>query len=370
MNLKNKITFVNSTLSGGGSEAVCVNIANAFANKGWKVDLVILNLKEEAYKYRLSSKVKLVELNVNHARNSSYSLIKYIYKYKPKIIFVFNYELSIMLLILRFLLRFKFRIIARNINTLSIKIRVLKEENFWNKYVVSNLIKYFYNKLDHIVNQCNAMRDDLIGIYPKLLNSCSVVYNPLSPEYENYSKKNNINNIKKKDYLLCVGRLEKQKAFHFAIESFAKIQSKFPNLRLKIIGKGSLEKDLKKKAKDLSILNKVDFLGFQKDLIPYYLYSKATILTSHYEGYPNVLIESIAMNTPVVSFDCASGPSEIIKDGINGYLVKYMDFNDLKNKLIKTITTEFNYNDLNNSIKKNKIENVFQHYEKIILQFY
>ena len=86
-----------------------------------------------------------------------------------------------------------------------------------------------------------------------------------------------------------MGRLEKQKAFNYAIEAFSGIKDNFPNLRLKIVGQGSLKQELKQKAIDLNVENRVDFEGFQKDIIPYYLHSKATVLTSIYEGYPNVL---------------------------------------------------------------------------------
>ena len=64
--------------------------------------------------------------------------------------------------------------------------------------------------------------------------------------------------------MLCVGRLEKQKAFHLAIKAFAGISEEFPNLRLKIVGMGILENDLKQEASKLNILNKIDFEGFQK----------------------------------------------------------------------------------------------------------
>ncbi len=61
------------------------------------------------------------------------------------------------------------------------------------------------------------------------------------------------------------------------------------------------------------------------DVNGYYNRSKSTILTSLYEGYPNVLAESLTAGTPVVSFDCQSGPNEIIRDGINGYLIPCFD---------------------------------------------
>ncbi len=169
--------------------------------------------------------------------------------------------------------------------------------------------------------------------------------------------------------MLCVGRLEKQKAFHIAIEVFAGIANKFPHLRLKIVGKGSLEKELRQKAHDFNVASRVDFEGFRKDIIPYYLYANATLLTSIYEGYPNVLIESIALNTPVVSFDCPGGPREIIKNGVNGYLVENLDVNDFKKKISNLLQTKFNFEDLKISIKKNDIKKVFKQYEDIVNLF-
>ena len=368
--IKNKkITFVISTLGGGGAEGVCVSIANSFAHKGWKVDLVVLNLKNETYFHRLSKSINLIVLNINNVRNSTFPLLKYIYKNKPKIMFVFNYESSIIIMILRYILRFKLKIISRNINTFSIKLEQFKKQGYWTKYFVLPLIKLFYDKTDHVINQCYAMRDDLIRMYPRLTENSSVIYNPVPFHIEEYINKHDLSQIKKKNYILCVGRLEKQKAFNYAIEAFSGIKDNFPNLRLKIVGQGSLKQELKQKAIDLNVENRVDFEGFQKDIIPYYLHSKATVLTSIYEGYPNVLIESIAMNTPVVAFNCPNGPNEIIKDGINGYLVNQFDVKDLKNKLSILLEEKFDYENLKNSIKNNHSEKVFKDYESLINLF-
>ena len=369
MRLKNKITLVISSLGAGGAEGVCITIANKFVESGWKVDLIVLNLINESFLNRLSKDVKLVLLNVNHSRYSIIQLIKYIYKNKISTVLVFNHELAVILVIIRILFRFKLKIISRNISVLSIKIKKLKLQNFWTKYIVRPLIKYFYQKIDHVINQCHSMRDDLIAMYPQLINNSSVIHNPISVHIIDYVNKNDLTKIKKKDYLLCVGRLEEVKAFHYAIEGFASIADEFPNLRLKIVGEGILNQKLRQKAIDCNVSDKVDFEGFQKNIIPYYLYAKATIQTSHYEGYPNVLIESIAMNTPVVAFDCPGGTSEIIRDNFNGYLVKHKSLNDLKKKLSKILLNKFNDRDLKNSVKKNYTHDVFRHYKKLIISF-
>ena len=367
--LSKKITILISSLSGGGAEGVSVNIANSFAEDGWQVDLVVLHLKNATYLDRVLDKVNLVVLNVNNARYSTFPLMKYIRNKKPDIIFVFNYELAALLVIIRTITRFKTKIIARNMNTFSKVSIISKEKNLWIRVVVRFLIDKFYSKADHIVNQSHAMREDLISVHPQLKDNSSVIYNPVAKHIEDYANSNDLNNIKKRDYLLCVGRLEKQKAFHYAIEGFAGIASKFPNLRLKIVGKGRLEKELRQNAIDFGVEDRVDFEGFQKHMIPYYLYAKATLLTSIYEGYPNVLVESITLKTPVVAFDCPSGPSEIIKDEINGYLVKYQDVEELKEKLISVLSKSALSEDINKTVNQNRVNQVYNLYKKVINSF-
>ena len=277
--------------------------------------------------------------------------------------------MSILLVFLRFLFNLNIKIISRNTSTLSIRLKEFQKKKPLISYVIRPLVKFFYSRVDQVINQCAGMSEDLIKTIPKLDKKSTVIYNPISSQIINYSNKNDLTQIIKKNYILCVGRLEKVKAYHYAIESFAGIANNFPNLRLKIVGKGSLKHELKLKAIQCHVENKVDFEGFQKNIIPYFLYSKATILTSLYEGYPNILIESIAMNTPVVAFNCQNGPNEIIQDGINGYLAEYKSVEDLKTKLLMTLNNNFSYKNLKNSINKNQIENVEEHWEKLINQF-
>ena len=366
MSKNKKITFIISSLSGGGAENVCISMANIFVKNGWEVDLLILKKKNDNSQSLISKKIKLVTLDASHARTSILPLTKYFFKNKPKIVLLFNYEITVIILILRLILNLKLTIISRNTNMFTIRLKELKKENYWSNLVSSNLIKIFYSNSDHVINQCEAMRQDLNSYFPKLINKSSTIYNPISIKIDNFIKKHNLSQIKKQNYLLCIGRLEKQKAFQYAIEAFAKVSNKFPELRLKIVGKGSLENELKKNCIDYGISNKIDFEGFQENIIPYYLYARGTMLTSLYEGYPNVLIESIALNTPVVSFNCPGGPSEIIKDGVNGFIANHLDTDDLSNKIIKLLNTKFNSKDLELSLNKNQINNIYLQYSKLI----
>ncbi|GHY57124.1 putative glycosyl transferase family 1 [Vibrio cholerae] len=361
MHSKNKkITLFISSLAGGGAEGVCVNVANGLADHGWQVDLVVLHTNNSAYLKRVSRKVNLVVLGVNHARHAPLPLLRYIRQRKPEKMLVFNYELAVLTVMLRSLFRFKTKIIARNINTFSKN--MTQPQGIWQRYIVTPLINHFYGKCDHIINQCQAMRDDLISVFPHLADKTSVIYNPVAKHVEDYAKAHDLTLVEKQDYLLCVGRLEKQKAFHYAIESFAGIVNDFPTLRLKIVGQGSLEQSLKQCAIDFGVADRVDFEGFQADMIPYYLHAKATLLTSLYEGFPNVLIESITLGTPVVAFDCPSGPREIIQDGVNGYLVEYLSVQDLQDEMKKLLIKKIDSTSVKMSTKLYRLKTVVEHY--------
>jgi glycosyltransferase involved in cell wall biosynthesis len=361
---KKRVTLLINSLSGGGAEGVCINLANGLVEKGWDIDLLVLNLNNAAYKNRVSHKVNIIDLGVNHARYAFFPLLSYIKRNTPRKILVFNYELTVILVLYRIFMRFKFEIIARNINTISLKQQ--QEKGVWRKYIVIPLINKFYCSADYIINQCDAMRDDLIRFYPNVKAKLGVIYNPVAMYIEEYINRSDDIPIEHGDYILCVGRLEKQKAFHYAIEAFSIISKDYPELRLKLVGQGSLDIDLKYYAKVHGVEEKVDFEGFQEKIIPYYLNAKATVLTSLYEGFPNALVESITLGTPIISFDCPSGPKEIILEGVNGYLVPYQNKELLVENLRKILNDDWCTAIVSETASKYKFDLIIDEYIKVL----
>ena len=362
---KNNIVFFISSLGGGGAEGVCVSLANAMAKRGWQVNLLVLNLNNALHQTTLDPLVNLVSLNVQHTRNAIFPLKRYIRNNKPDKFLVFNYELAVLLVLLRGWLNSDYKIIARNINSLRSKQQQV--QSLWRKCIVYPLIHRLYYKVDFVINQCCAMQEELISLYPQISSKSVVIYNPVNTHILEAAKNTPSLFIKKGGYLLCVGRLEKQKAFHLAIEGFAILAEDFPTLKLKILGEGRLENELKLLAVNLNIQDRVDFVGYQKNMIPFYQNANATVLTSLYEGFPNVLVESITLGTPVIAFDCQSGPGEIIEEGVNGCLVKSRDIHALATAIKTILTTPPSQELVQHNTDKYDIENIVVLYEKVLL---
>jgi len=320
------VTFFITALEGGGAEAVCVNVVNGLAERGWNVTLVVLHLNKAAYLDRISPLVLLHVLEVEYVRHAFFALHRYLKRNDVKNAVVFNYELTVMMVVVRAVGFHKFALIARNINTLSEAKK--RSKGVWRKHIVSPLIDAFYCKADIVINQCEGMRQDLVELYGVDGSKAPVIYNSVNQRVEAVSKSLRFHEIEKQEYFLCVGRLDEQKAFHYAIEAFSRVADEMPGMRLKIVGQGRLESQLRDAARVHGVEERVDFEKFQEDIIPFYLGAKATLLTSLYEGFPNVLVESITLGTPVIAFDCKSGPREIINEQ-NGVLVEYLSVDGL-----------------------------------------
>lgn len=355
--------FINS-LRGGGAERVCTTIANGLVEQGHDVRLIVLNLKNAVYDKDLDKKVRIINLQKKHARGSFFVLASYLSREKPKKLLVFNHQLAVLLVILRKLLAVPCKIFARNINTLSLQ--RLYQKSLWHKYVVHILVKFFYRRVDFLIAQSVGMKEDLLQHYGFNPQKIEVIYNPVSQSIVNKSP---YLDKKKNKEIYYIGKLTPQKGLHFLINSFTECIEKCPDLTLNVVGDGPLRSELESLVLTLGLEKKVIFRGFTKDIVSCYSKASVVVLTSLYEGFPNVLVESISVGTPVVSFDCPSGPKEIILDDVNGYLVPTGDIEYLTNKMLQAINKEWDREKIIQTAKRFSSEKIIKQYVNILENF-
>lgn len=129
--------------------------------------------------------------------------------------------------------------------------------------------------------------------------------------------------------VLAAGRLVPQKGFDLLLAAWAKAAPDFPGWQLRIVGSGPNKNRLEMRACELAIRDGVYFVSHSNDMDKEYRSAAIYVMSSRSEGLPLVLIEAKAFGLPIVSFDCACGPSDIVRDGVDGLLVPAGDVDAL-----------------------------------------
>ncbi len=227
-----------------------------------------------------------------------------------------------------------------------------------------SLFYTFYNlpNVRNIVCLTRQMQHDLRRIFPgkrlKVINNASILPSPdklLEPLPEHLKPT--------RPYLVALGRLTKTKAYDVAIKAYHRARI-WEEADLFIIGDGGSKVNLEELVDKLDIGQYVHFAGYLAN--PYPLVKDAVCLvhTSVREGFPNVLVEALSLQVPVIATDCKTGPSEIIIDSENGYLVPVGDVKAIAKKMRHIVTDH----DDRNRMRSKSLETIDQFNEKFIFR--
>ena len=139
-------------------------------------------------------------------------------------------------------------------------------------------------------------------------------------------------------YILGVGRLEREKGFDRLLKAFSQIRVDQSDIELVILGDGTEQAALLAISQELGITSHMHLPGVVSDVDAWYRRAVCFVLTSHYEGSPNVVVEAMANGCPVVSFDCPYGPAEILESGRSGLLVSQGDIAGLTDAIQRLVS--------------------------------
>jgi N-acetylgalactosamine-N,N'-diacetylbacillosaminyl-diphospho-undecaprenol 4-alpha-N-acetylgalactosaminyltransferase len=192
------------------------------------------------------------------------------------------------------------------------------------------LAKYIYKKSHKIIAVSNLINEKIRLNYN--YNQVQTIYNAVDFDFINEQLNEKID--VDYDYIVAVGNMHIDiKQFDKLIIAYSKSELVKNKIKLVIIGEGVLLPSLELLSRELNLGDSVIFKGKISNVFPYFKKALFSVVSSKNEGFPMVLLESLACETPVVSFDCLSGPSEIIKNEINGLLVGNQNFIELTKAL-------------------------------------
>ena len=320
MKKKSLLIYIPS-IEGGGVEKFLYLITNYFIKK--KIKVIVLTAFSCKKKY-LSKEARIVSLKQNDnliksrfIRNliSAFLFLKY---YSRDNIAIFSLQSNITAIILSLI--FNKKIIIRS-NT--------APDKYIKNSIKKSIFRFFFKFADRIIVNSNEFKRR----FKKFFSISPIaIYNPFIKK-----RVRNVNfnffNDKKFLRIINIGRLTDQKD-HLTLLRAVKKLDKYRKFRLAIIGRGYREKFLRKYISENKLQEKVRMLGYKEHADSYIKKSDIFVLSSIYEGAPNVLLESIFLKKYVISTDCPTGPKEILSNGKYGDLFKVRDHNQLF-KLLK-----------------------------------
>jgi len=197
------------------------------------------------------------------------------------------------------------------------------------------IIVYIWKKASAVIANSSMLRDLAIKSNDK--QKVGVIYNGINIEHFRPGAVPRVNN---NFTILCASRLSRRKGFNYVIDAFDIIHEKYPDIKLVIAGgEGNAEEELKDQAKKLKLESKIIFTGFvtpNTEFLKYYNTSDVFVFPSLNEGMSNNMLEAMASGMPIIMTP-TGGAEELIKDGVNGYIVKFKDSADIAEKLEKLI---------------------------------
>lgn len=307
-----RILFVIPTLGTGGAERVASILANYFS-KCNEVEFFVME-KSDVERYPISEKVIIKEAGISVKRgnkiraiinftlnfmNQRGKLQKEIRKFKPNIIISFLPKADML----------TSSVIGKNKWIASERNDPMSRSNIERK-----ILNTIYKKTDMLVCQTKKVAE---FYHEKGVKKTCVIRNPLILD-----KNITVNTNKKQEYVISVGRLDKQKNYPMLIKAFAGAKkNKKITEKLYIIGAGPQKEELQDLINELDLQDDIMLLGRKNNVQDYLNEAKAFIMSSDYEGLPNAMLEAMDAGLPIISTDFFTGAAREFVDRENGYIV-------------------------------------------------
>lgn len=317
----------------GGAERMSVLIGKGLKNVNYSVCfcLVQSSVKSTITDF-IPNEIKRIYIHNSGAFSLMLNMARVLVKEKPDVVFSSVFNLSNKLLLLKWIVPHS-RFIIRCDNYIYT----------YNKKQQKILIKT-YPKADILIAQTEEMGDELIEQAGVPAAKVKVLHNPIDKaliDKKLIGKANPYMGNGRKHFV-AVGRFNPQKGFDFLIDAFIKVYKTRQDVDLHIVGDttiggGEVAKAVRKAAEQAGVGDLVHFYGYQDNPYPYIKYADSFVLSSRWEGLPNVLIEALYLGTPIAAFKCIPIIERIADEGVTGFLAEKENVDELAKAMINSL---------------------------------
>lgn len=348
------ILFILPDLNMGGAERIITLLINNLDKNKFTPKLLLMR-KEGYYLELLDKNIEIIDIKTSRIRNAFFPIIKVLRTLKPDIVFGGWGEVSAYLApIIPFFPKIRF---------------IARETNIVSQHVTRPEIRFFYrfyNNFDTVIAQSDDMKYDLINNLKIREKKIIKINNPVdvdaveakSLEPMNFPFFEGFKNV------VAIGNLSYRKGFDNILKVFSYLKKE--NIFLYIIGEGDDKEKLIELKDSLQIKN-VKFLGKITNPYPYLKNADLFILSSRYEGFPNVLLEAGATGTFSLANNCKGGINEIIEENVNGRIISIEDHKNFAEEIKITLNKKYDKNRIKNSIiNRFSKDKIIHQYEKIL----
>lgn len=353
-----KIAWIIPDLYTGGMSRVLEALSNEF-NKDSKYKQYNILLKKKDINFNVYGKTFSLEKEGKNLSEKIFIFIKRIYDfYKINKKYEFDYVVSFGMAanIINILINKKGKTIITEHNVKSIENNIGKGINNRIYNCIYNLlIRFLYNKADKIITVSKYMGIDLIKYYGIKENKIDTIYNGVDEKKIEKLKMEPLSDEEYKIFenpvIINVGSTSRQKGQWHLIKIMPELKKAIPNIQLIILGQGEDYNKLYNLVQLLGLENNVHLMGVKSNPYKYMYNAKIFVLSSLYEGFPNVLVEAMTVGLPIISVDCKSGPRELLNNNINISVKNNYFLADYG-----ILTPDFLENDCSESIKEKILE--------------
>lgn len=319
---------------GGGAERVAVTLAHEFVEAGHRVDLV-LSVTHPSSSVEVDPRVRIIDLRCRRLWTSLPRLVAYRWRERPRAI------LSMMPL-------------ANSLNVLSAWLgpprsrAVLSERNMQSialdagfaaegTRLLHPVCRLTYPRAAGIIGCSEGVAERVRAVYPSVAERTIGIPNPIAPaEPRTAEPPHEWLTDTSTPCLVAVGRLHVQKDPTTLLRTVARVRDSRP-VRLLVLGDGPMRPEVERAITHLGLEDAVRLLGHRTDVRRHVAHADLMLHTARWEGFGLVLVEALAEGVPVVSTDCASGPSEILDGGRYGRLAPVGDVESLATAVLATL---------------------------------